>query len=302
MAPGGAAGVLFTGFEDRRITVGDVTINLVHGGDGPPLLLLHGYPQTHVMWHQVAPALAERFTVVATDLRGYGDSSAPPTTEDHAPYAKRATAGDQVAVMRHLGFERFRVAGHDRGGRVAHRLALDHPDRVEALAVLDIAPTLAMYTTADLDFATAYYHWFFLIQPFDLPERLIGADPAYFLRHKFAQWGRDETAFTDRAMAEYVRCFTPATIHASCEDYRASATIDLDLDRADLEAGRRLDCPVLALWGAEGYVGRRYDVIAEWRAWADDVRGVAVPGGHFVAEEAPDETRDALLRFLTGDA
>jgi haloacetate dehalogenase len=292
---------VFEGFDDARITVDGVTINLVHGGTGPPLLLLHGYPQTHVMWHKVAPALAGHFTVVATDLRGYGDSSAPPTTDDHRPYSKRVTADEQVAVMRHLGFERFRLAGHDRGGRVAHRLALDHPDRVQALAVLDIAPTLAMYTTADMDFATAYYHWFFLIQPFDLPERLIGADPAHFLRRTFDQWGRDETAFTDRVMAEYVRCFTPTTIHASCEDYRASATIDLDHDRADIDAGRRLACPVLALWGAEGYVGRRYDVVDEWRAWADDVRGWALPSGHFVAEEAPQGTLEALLGFFIDD-
>jgi len=168
--------------------------------------------------------------------------------------------------------------------------------------VLDIAPTHAMYTTTDMDFAKAYYHWFFLIQPFDLPERLIGADPAYFLRRKFGHWGRDERAFTEHAMAEYVRCFTPATIHASCEDYRAAATVDLDHDRVDLRARRRLACPVLALWGADGYVGRRYDVVDEWRVWADDVRGWAVPGGHFVAEEAPDETGSGLLAFFSGDA
>jgi len=290
---------VFPGFDHRRITVGEVTINLVHGGEGPPLLLLHGYPQTHVMWHKVASALAERFTVVATDLRGYGDSSTPPTTDDHAPYSKRATAADQVAVMRELGFERFRLAGHDRGGRVGHRLALDHPDRVEALAVLDIAPTHAMYTTTDMDFAEAYYHWFFFIQPYDLPERMIGADPAWFLRRKLGHWGRDETAFTDHALSEYERCFTPATIHASCEDYRASATIDLEHDRVDIAADRRLSCPVLALWGANGYVGGRYDVVDEWRAWADDVRGGALPCGHFVAEEAPDETVDRLLGFFT---
>jgi haloacetate dehalogenase len=292
---------VFEGFDPRRIAVSDdVTIDLVVGGDGPPLLLLHGYPQTHVIWHKVAPALAERFTVVASDLRGYGDSSAPPTTDDHAVYSKRTTAADQAAVMEVLGFDRFHLAGHDRGGRVGHRLALDHPDRVRSLAVLDIAPTYAMYTTTDMTFAEAYYHWFFLIQPYDLPERMIGADPEFFLRRKFSQWGRDDTAFTPETMAEYIRCFTPATIHASCEDYRASATIDLAHDRDDLDAGRRLACPVLALWGARGFVGRHYDVVGEWRTWADDVHGWALPGGHFLPEEAPDETRDALLGFFDG--
>ena len=290
---------MFEGFDPLRMSVADdVTIDLVVGGDGPPLLLLHGYPQTHVMWHRVAPALAERFTVVAPDLRGYGDSSTPPTTDDHAVYSKRATAADQVAVMEALGFDRFHLAGHDRGGRVGHRLALDHPERVRSLAVLDIAPTYAMYTTTDMTFAEAYYHWFFLIQPYDLPERMIGADPEFFLRHKFGQWGRDDTAFTPEAMAEYVRCFTPATIHASCEDYRASASIDLGHDRADLDAGRRLDCPVLALWGAKGFVGRHYDVVGEWRGWADDVHGWALPSGHFLPEEAPAATRDALRGFF----
>ncbi|CAN5921681.1 alpha/beta hydrolase [soil metagenome] len=292
---------MFDGFERRQIQVGDVAINLVVAGDGPPLLLLHGYPQTHVMWHKVAPSLAARFTVVATDLRGYGDSSTPETTDDHATYSKRVTADDQVAVMDALGFHRFHLAGHDRGGRVGHRLALDHPDRVRSLTVLDIAPTYTMYTTTDMTFAEAYYHWFFLIQPYDLPERLIGNDPEYFLRRKFAQWGRDDTAFTAEAMAEYVRCFTPATIHASCEDYRASAAIDLSHDQADLDAGYRLSCPVLALWGVNGFVGRNYDVIEEWRVWADDVRGSALASGHFVPEEAPGETLDALFGFCIDD-
>lgn len=289
---------MFEGFERERLETSRATINFVRGGEGPPLLLLHGYPQTHVMWHKIAPTLAEYFTVVATDLRGYGDSSKPETTPDHSPYSKRAVADDQVEVMGALGFERFFLAGHDRGGRVGHRLALDHPERVARLAVLDIAPTHAMYTTTDLALATAYYHWFFLIQPFDLPERLIGAAPEYYLRTKFKHWGRDETAFPETVMREYVRCFTPATIHASCEDYRASAAIDLEHDQADLDAGVGLECPVLALWGGKGFVGSRYDVLAEWRKWAGEVQGHALPCGHYLPEEAPEQTLDALLEFF----
>jgi haloacetate dehalogenase len=294
---------VFAGFEPHRVAVAeDVTIDLVVGGSGPPLLLLHGYPQTHAMWHKVAPALAERCTVVASDLRGYGDSSTPPTTHDHAPYSKRVTAADQVAMMDALGFASFHLAGHDRGGRVGHRMALDHPDRVRSLAVLDIAPTYAMYHSTDMTFARAYYHWFFLIQPHDLPERMIGADREWFLRRKLGRWAGDESAFTPEAVDEYVRCFTPATVHASCEDYRASASIDLEHDRADLDAGRRITCPLLALWGADGFVGRHHDVVGEWRAWADDVRGWALPGGHFLPEEAPEQTRDALLDLVGRNA
>ena len=203
--------------------------------------------------------------------------------------------------MTQLGFERFFVAGHDRGGRVAHRMALDHPERVGKLAVLDIAPTHMMYTGADMDFAEAYYHWFFLIQPFDLPERLIGANAEYYLRKKLSQWGRDNVAFTDEAMDEYLRCFTPQTVHASCEDYRASASLDLEHDEVDLAAGRKLACPVLALWGAKGYVGKKYDVLETWRAWTaegSEVSGYALPCGHFLPEEAPEETLEGLLGFF----
>lgn len=288
---------IIEGFSPLRAEVGGLTIAGAIGGSGPPLLLLHGYPQTHAMWHKVAPRLAREFTVVAADLRGYGDSARPPAGADHAGYSKRAMAGDLAALMAQLGHERFLLAGHDRGARVAHRLCRDFPDRVARVAMLDIVPTLHMYETADREFATAYYHWFFLIQPADLPERLIGADPAYFLQKKLAHWGRDEAAFTDAALAEYIRCFSdPASIHASCEDYRAAASVDLEHDRADL--GRTIACPLLALWGGKGFVGKKYDVLAVWRDHAADVRGHALPCGHFLPEEDPEGTYAALRAFF----
>ncbi len=288
---------MLDGFQQDRITTTGAEINLRRAGEGPPLLLLHGYPQTHVMWHKIAPALAERFTVVLTDLRGYGDSAKPPGGDNHAAYSKRAMAQDQVEVMTALGFDSFAVAGHDRGARVGHRLALDHPERVSKLALLDIAPTLAMYERTDMAFASAYYHWFFLIQPYDLPERLIGADPDFYLEKKIGKWSRNDGAFTAAALAEYKRCFRdPATIHATCEDYRAAAGIDLEHDRADL--GRKLACPVLALWGAKGVIERSYPVLEIWRERARDVHGKALPCGHFLAEEAPTETVTELLNFL----
>ena len=289
--------VLFPGFAERRISTAGAEINLVIGGHGPPLLLLHGYPQTHAMWHKIAPRLAAHFTVVCTDLRGYGDSAKPPSEADHRSYSKRAMAQDQVEVMEALGFKRFALAGHDRGGRVAHRLALDHPARVARLAVLDISPTAAMYAKTDKAFATAYYHWFFLIQPYDLPERLIGADPAYYLRKKLGGWGSAIDHFDRRAYAEYERCFSdPATIHASCEDYRAAATLDLEHDAAD--AGRKLSCPLLVLWGTKGVVHRLFDPVADWKSVANDVRGKVLSCGHYLAEEAPDETYAELLAFF----
>ncbi len=288
---------MLDGFQQDRITTTGAEINLRRAGEGPPLLLLHGYPQTHVMWHKIAPALAERFTVVLTDLRGYGDSAKPPGGDNHEAYSKRAMAQDQVEVMTALGFDSFAVAGHDRGARVGHRLALDHPERVSKLALLDIAPTLAMYERTDMAFASAYYHWFFLIQPYDLPERLIGADPDFYLEKKIGKWSRNDGAFTTAALAEYKRCFRdPATIHATCEDYRAAAGIDLEHDRADL--GRKLACPVLALWGAKGVIERSYNVLEIWRERATEVSGRALPCGHFLAEESPQETRDALLNFF----
>ena len=287
---------MFEGFENPRVEVGGAEISTVKGGDGPPLLLLHGYPQTHAMWHKIGPRLAEDFTVVATDLRGYGDSSKPDGGDKHGGYSKRAMAKDQVKVMERLGFESLYVVGHDRGGRVAHRMALDHPGRVEKLAVLDIAPTHTMYTTTDMEFAQAYYHWFFLIQPYDLPETLIGANPEYYFRKKLGQWGKDESAFSSEAVSEYLRCFTPEMIHASCEDYRASASIDLEHDEEDL--GRKLSCPLLVLWGEKGFVGKKYDVLATWREKAEDVRGFSLPCGHFLPEEAPEETLEEIRRFF----
>jgi haloacetate dehalogenase len=276
----------------------NINIAVCTEGDGPPLLLLHGYPQTGYIWHKIAPQLARDFTIIIADLRGYGDSDKPPTSADHAVYSKRAMAIDMISVMAELGYQRFFVAGHDRGGRVAHRLARDYPEAVERLAVLDIAPTTMMYDTTDMQFATSYYHWFFLIQPAPFPETLIGHDPKFFLESKMRQWGKDRSAITDEAFNDYLRCFSnPDTIHASCEDYRASASIDLEHDAAD--ANLKLTMPLLALWGADGMVGNKYDMLAAWRDVAENVSGFAVLGGHYLPEEAPDETYRALLDFFT---
>ena len=288
---------MFEGFTTTRLEADGAAIHLRRGGKGPPLLLLHGYPQTHVMWHKLAPALAERFTVICPDLRGYGDSAKPPSGADHFAYSKRAMAADQVAVMKQLGFPRFQVVGHDRGARVTHRLCLDHPDCVERAALLDIIPTATVFQRADKALATYYYHWFFFIQPFDLPERLIGNDSDYFLERSLQSWSRKEGVFTEAALTEYRRCFRdPATIHATCEDYRAGASIDLEHDAAD--AKKKVRCPLLILWGAHGVVGKLYDPLPIWREKALDVHGEALPCGHFLPEEAPAETLAALLAFL----
>jgi haloacetate dehalogenase len=290
---------LFPGFTPRLVPLEGIDIHAVIGPrrDGPAVLLLHGYPQTHAIWHRVAPALAARFNVVASDLRGYGDSGKPPTDERHAPYSKRAMARDQVELMRSLGHERFFVVGHDRGARVAHRLAVDHPDAVMRIAVLDIAPTLAMYEKTDDAFARAYWHWFFLIQPAFVPERMIGGDAGFYLRAKMAE-SHTRGVFAPEAWAEYERCFTPGAVHASCEDYRAAATIDLEHDRADREAGRKVRAPLLALWGAQGVVERCFDALEEWRRVAEDVRGHALPSGHYIPEEVPELLIQELEKFL----
>jgi len=288
---------LMPGFRWQDIHAGGVRIRTATGGDGPPLLLLHGHPQTHLTWHKVAPVLARRFTVVATDLRGYGDSAKPAGGERHVNYSKRTMAADQVAVMRALGHERFALIGHDRGGRVAHRLALDRPAAVEKLVVLDIAPTAAMYALTDKDFATRYFWWFFLIQPFDLPERLIAADPDYFIEKHIAGQIKIPGSVDPRVMAEYRRCYRdPATRHAICEDYRAAAGIDLDHDAEDAE--KKIQAPLLALWGGRGTVGALFDVVALWRERAADVRGEALDCGHSPQEEVPEALLEALARFL----
>jgi haloacetate dehalogenase len=247
----------------------------------------------------VAGRLAERFTVVATDLRGYGDSEKVSTAEDHSSYSKRAMAHDQVEVMRVLGFDRFQVVGHDRGGRVAHRMALDHSKRVTRLSVLDIVPTLTTFESVDQSLATAYYHWFFLIQPHPLPEHMIGLDAEFYLRRQMDKWGVGTAHFTQEAMAEYIRCFrNPAAIHAMCEDYRAAASIDLEHDRADRGAGVKISCPLLVLWGGRATMDRAFDVPATWREVALEARGHALDCGHYIPEERPDEFTDALLDFL----
>ncbi len=287
------------GFETRSARVNGIDLTYAMGGGGPPLLLLHGHPQTHIVWRKVAPAfVAAGYTVVAPDLRGYGDSDKPPSTADHAPYSKRVMAQDQVALMRDLGFDRFAVVGHDRGGRVGHRMALDHPDAVEKLVVVDIAPTLTMYDRTDQAFATRYFWWFFLIQPADLPERMIGSDPEYFLRRHIAGQVKTDGAVSEDVFAEYLRCYrNPATIHAICEDYRAAASIDLQHDRAD--AAARVRAPLLALWGEKGVVGQTYDVLETWREKALDVCGTALPCGHAVQEEVPDAFAREVLGFLS---
>ena len=288
---------MFEGFEKISVKTSGAVINAVRAGNGEPLLLLHGYPQTLAMWHLVAPRLAEHFTVVAADLRGYGASSKPEGGTNHAGYSKRAMAQDQVEMMQRLGFEQFFLAGHDRGGRVGHRMALDHPERVKKLAVLDIVPTRTMFAQVNQYLATVYYHWFFLIQPFDLPERLIGADPEFFLRNFFSRLGSG--ALGPEAVAEYVRAFRdPAAIHASCEDYRAAASIDLEHDAADLAA--KVSCALLVLWGAKGRIAPAFDVLATWRERATNARGRALPCGHYLPDEAPEETLQELLAFLRG--
>jgi len=293
----------FDGFEAGHHEVAGLRIFARTGGrrGGAPLLLLHGFPQTHAIWHRVALALKERFFLVMPDLRGYGDSDKPPGEPDHANYSKRVMAADMVALMQSLGHAQFGLVGHDRGGRVAHRLALDHPQAVTQLCVVDIAPTLDMYEATDMRFASAYYHWFHLIQPAPLPERMIGGDPLFYLHWKLGGWGAAGTAYIEPpALADYERCFRqPESIHATCEDYRASAGIDLVHDRASRAAGERIACDTLVLWGTRGVVHRMFKPMELWQAQcAGQVSGQALESGHFVPEEASQAVAQTLLAFL----
>ncbi len=293
----------FAGFETRSVPTSRGAVHARVGGSGPPVLLLHGYPQTHLMWRAVAPLLAGGYTVVATDLAGYGASFRPAPAADHAPHGKRAIAQDQVEAMAELGFPRFAVAGHDRGGRVAYRMALDHPDAIERLAVLDVVPTGEVWGRADAGFARGYWHWAFLALPAPLPERLIGGDPdAFFDLHVRAGMGlgKEPGRYPDEVMAAYRRALDdPAAVEGVCEDYRAGATIDVEHDDADRAAGRQIACPTLVLWAGRGGLPRFYaDVLDVWRPWAPDVTGQAIDASHFMAEDRPEDTATALRTFL----
>ncbi len=291
---------MFEGFSDASAHIDGIDIRAIKGGHGPALLLLHGHPQTHAIWHKVAPVLAERFTVIAADLRGYGDSGKPAGAADHSNYSKRRMAQDQVELMASLGHPSFAVIGHDRGGRVAARMALDHPAAVTRLVTLDVAPTLAMYEQTSFAFARAYWHWFMLVRPAPFPETLIRADPDLYLKQTIGARSAGLAPFTAAAYAEYLRCLSdPSTAHGICEDYRASITIDLEHDRTTLDAKETIACPFMALWGAQGVIEQCFDPLAEWRAYAPDVQGGALPCGHYIPEEAPQQLLDCVLPFLT---
>jgi len=292
---------MFEGFALTQIQTSDpdVKINLRHGGKGPGLLLLHGNPLTHVTWHKIAPRLAEHFTVVATDLRGYGDSSKPRGLPDHSNYTFRRMGQDQVEVMEALGFRQFAVVGHDRGARTAFRMALDHPERIDKFASIDIVPTHCVWTEFPRGWALHSYHWMFMAQPYDFPERLLSANLEYYMRKKLEKHMHGQGGLEPEAVAEYIRCCTPEQIHGVCEDYRAAATLDFEMDSADYEAGRKIGCPVLVLWGDKSHVEHHFKPREAWPRYATNVVGMrALPSGHYPQEQAPEETYEALDRFL----
>jgi haloacetate dehalogenase len=295
----GSVATVFEGFDEFDILVSQTTIHGVKGGSGQPVLLLHGIPETHLMWHRVAPALAEQFTVIATDLRGYGASGKPRSTPDHAPYRMRVMARDQVEAMAALGFDRFAVVGHDRGGRCAYRMALDHPRSVSHLAVLDVVPTGEAYARANRDFSLGYWIWSFLAAPEPVPEKMIAAAPYVLVDHMLDAWSTVPDAFPDPVRAAYAKAFTDTgTVHAICEEYRAAATLDVADDEAD-RGRRRIECPTLVLWSAPGPVGQWYDPLDVWKIWATDLRGGPIDAGHFLPEEAPEETLRHILDLLS---
>ncbi len=292
---------MFESFRKFDIQTSDprVKIHGVVGGGGEPLLLLHGNPLTHVHWHLVAPRLAEQFTVVATDLRGYGDSSKPAGLPDHSNYSFRRMAEDQVEVMAHLGFERFAVAGHDRGSRTAYRMALDHPGRVQKFASIDIVPTHYALTHITREWALNSYHWFFMAQPYDIPEKLLEGKERYYIEKKLTKMGIGKGGFTPETLAEYARCCTPENLHAVCEDYRAGATVDFAMDKADFEAGRRIGSPTLVIWGEQSHTEKMFNPREAWPPYAANiVKFCPLPCGHYPAEQAPDELCNELLTFF----
>jgi haloacetate dehalogenase len=286
---------MFDGFIYKRIEIQETTINLVQGGRGDPILLLHGYPETHICWHRVAPILAERFTVVCPDLRGFGDSGKPPSDPEHLAYSKRVMAQDQVEVMQNLGFNKFAVVGHDRGARVAHRMALDHAEKIAKLALLDIIPTSTAFANVDKDIATGAFNWFFSIQPDELPERLIAAESSFYLQWILEHWAGAKDALAPEAVTEYQRCFNAETIRATNEEFRAAATIDLIHDEADQK--RKISCPTLILWSKSSWT--KFDMLEVWRERAEVVQGIAFDCGHFLPEEDPERTAAELIRFLS---
>lgn len=288
--------MLMKNLKQEIIKSNGININVAHGGKGGPLLLLHGYPQTNLMWHSLVPALSDKYYIVCPDLRGYGKSSKPVGLPDHSNYSKRTMAADMAAVMKHFGYDNFFAAGHDRGGRVLHRMCLDYPGMVTKACVMDIAPTHHMYTTADKEFSTGYYHWFFLIQPDGLPEKLIGNDPEYYLTEILKRWSGKNKNFDPEIVKVYIKHFSdPECIHGSCEDYRAASSIDLIHDEEDMK--KKIECPLLVLWGNEGFVHRKYDVLATWEKRADNISGKALDSGHFLPEENPGQVLQELVKF-----